>query len=75
MVGLGRGALLGSRLCCLLSQVLLLCLLPELLFPLNQVQQFLMPLLQLLLVGGDVLCFTGGQLVFDELGGQRQKAL
>lgn len=34
-----------------------------------------MPLLQLLLVGGDVLCFTGGQLVFDELGGQRQKAL
>lgn len=74
-VRLSCGALLGGRLCCLPSQVLPLRLLPELPFPLDQAKQILVPLLQLLLVGGDVLCFAGGQLGSDELGSQRQKAL
>lgn len=33
-----------------------------------------MPLLQLLLIGRDVLGFIGGELFLDELGGQSQKA-
>lgn len=74
VAGLGPGALSGSRLGCSPSLVLLLRPLPLLLFPPNQVQPLLMPLLQLLLVGGHVLGFAGWELFFDELGGQSQKA-
>lgn len=66
--------LLGRGLCCSPSLVLLLCPLSLLLLPLKQVSPLQMPLVQLLLIGSEVLCFTGGELFFDELGGQSQKA-
>lgn len=72
--GRGPAGLLGRCLCCSLGLVLLLCPFPLLLFPLNQVYPFLMPPLQLLLIGCDVLCFIGGELFLDELDGQSQKA-
>ena len=68
------GALSGRRLCGSPRLVLLLRPLPLLPLPLDQVEPLLMPLLQLLLIGGDILCFTGRELFFDELGGQSQKA-
>lgn len=49
-------------------------LFPHLLFSLNQIYQLQMPLLQLLLIGGDILSFTGGELLLHKLGGQGQKA-
>lgn len=49
-------------------------LLSHLLFSLNQIYQLQMPLLQLLFIGGDILCFTGGELFLHKLGGQGQKA-
>lgn len=63
----------GSHLSCSPCLEFPLRLLPVLPLPLDQVQPLLVPLLQLLLVGGNVLCLTGRELVFDELGGQSQK--
>lgn len=73
-MGGGAGGPSGRGLRCCASLVLLLRLLPLLLLPLNQVHSLLMPPLQLLLIGCDVLCFTGGELLCDELRGQSQKA-
>lgn len=53
--------------------MLSLRLLPLLLFPLDQLHPLLMPLLQLLLVDLDVLCFTAGELFLHQLACQGQK--
>lgn len=64
----------GCILHCTQRLVLLLGLLPLFLFPLDQLHPLLVPLSKFLLVSGQVLGFTGGEVFFYKLGGQSQKA-